>query len=607
MFLAMRSAPAAPFLLAPLLCSGPLAQEALRPEAFLPPALPWDGASRGLVVAPDDPWITPCERSGLTRSPSYRETVAFTRRLADASPLLSLVSLGRSAEQREVWMVIAARAEGFTPEALRRSGKPILLAQAGIHSGEIDGKDAGLMLLRDIVTGKKDDLLDGASFLFVPIFSVDGHERSSKYGRINQRGPVEMGWRTNARNLNLNRDYAKADTPEMRCMLRALNTWEPDLYVDLHVTDGADYQYDITFGFSGPSGWSPNGATWMGDVLTPAVNADLEALGHIPGPLVFAVDGSDLSRGIVDFQASPRYSNGYGDARQLPTVLVENHSLKPYDQRVLGTYVLLESMLRTVAAHSEGLKTAIAKDRALRPDPVPVAFGPREAPLSIEFKGIEPVKVFSKAAGVEIDTFGGEPFERTIPYVKLDHPTETVPRAKAYWIPAAWPEVIELLAIHGIQGERIASPRTLEVECYRLEDPELRDSAFEGAVRIASKTAPETHTLVMAPGSFRVPTDQPLGTLATLLLEPAHEDSLFQWGFFHEILQRTEYFETYAMAPLADRMMAENAELEAEFEARLAKDEAFAANPRARLHWWYERSPYHDERHLLYPVVREVP
>jgi hypothetical protein len=389
-------------------------------------------------------------------------------------------------------------------------------------------------------------------------------------------------------------------------MLRALDEWLPDLYADLHVTDGADYQYDITFGFSGPSGWSPNGATWMQQVLTPALRRDLSAQGHIPGPLIFAADSSDLSRGIVDFQASPRFSNGYGDARQLPTVLVENHSLKPYDQRVLGTYVLLESILRTIAADSGNLKAAIAKDRARRVDPVPVAFGMREGALRIDYLGIEPVRAPSAAAGAEVTTYAAKPITVNVPYLKFDRPTATVTRASAYWVPAAWSEVIERLKLHGIHGETLERPRTVELEYYRLIDPKLAETSFEGHVRISSDTTIEQHTVVMPPGSFRVHTDQPLGTLATLLLEPAHGDSFFQWGFFHEVLQRTEYFEIYAMAPLAERMLAADAQLRAEFEAKVAGDSEFAGNVRARLHWLYERSPYYDERYLLYPVAREV-
>ncbi|MCP4661468.1 MAG: M14 family metallopeptidase, partial [bacterium] len=240
------------------------AASALTAEPPLPPAPPWDGASRALVVEDDDPWITPAEASGLRRTPDYETTFAWLRRLVATSPELAMISFGKSGEGRDLWLVVASADRVFTPAGLRRTGKPIVLVQAGIHSGEIDGKDAGMMLLRDMtVRGTKRSVLEAVQWLFVPILSVDGHERSSPYSRINQRGPEEAGWRTNARNLNLNRDYCKADTPEIQAMLGLLNTWGPDLYVDVHVTDGIDYQYDVTWGANGFSGYSPSIAKWL--------------------------------------------------------------------------------------------------------------------------------------------------------------------------------------------------------------------------------------------------------------------------------------------------------------------------------------------------------
>ncbi|MBA3886941.1 MAG: M14 family metallopeptidase, partial [Acidobacteria bacterium] len=303
---------------------------------ILPPELPWSGKSESLALAPDHPWATPAEASGLTATPRYAETMTWLQRLADASPELAMVSIGKSPEGRDLWLVIASKERAFTPEAVRASGKPVLFAQAGIHAGEIDGKDAGMMLLRDMtVVGTKRDLLDMAHVLFVPIFNVDGHERFSAYTRVNQRGPAEGGWRSNARNLNLNRDYTKADTAEMRHMLTALRRWSPDLYVDLHVTDGADYQYDITFGYNTSAYYSPAIGKWLEDVADPAISNDLRSMGHVPGTLYQVTDREDPSKGIFSWWAEPRFSNGYGDAIHLPTILLENHSLKPFRQRVL--------------------------------------------------------------------------------------------------------------------------------------------------------------------------------------------------------------------------------------------------------------------------------
>lgn len=580
-------------------------------ERILPPAPPWDGATRSLVVAADDPWITPAEASGLSRTPSYDQTVQYLRRLVDASDELAMVSLGESPEGRDIWLVIAARgSEGFSAEALRATGKPILFAQAGIHAGEIDGKDAGLMLLRDLtVRGTKKALLDGATLLFVPIFNVDGHERITPFNRINQRGPDSMGWRTTSRNLNLNRDYAKLDSPEMRHMVSALDRYQPDLYFDLHVTDGVDYQYDITWGAAGEQGHSPAIARFIKTVLTPALAGDLRSVGHIPGPLIFAVDNQDVTNGLFDWSAStPRFSDGYGAARHLPTVLVENHSLKPYDQRVLGTYALLESTLRHLALHASVLRAAVVTDRARRPPEVTLAWTvPQDRPpRTVELLGIRARKAPSEALGGDYVLWTGEPETYQVPVFEPTQAVATVRRPKAYWIPPAWQSVIERVEAHGIAVERIDSPRQVAVEMYRLQEPKLDPQPLEGHARVTADLRPELRQETFAAGSVRVSTDQPLGDLAVLLLEPASPDSFFQWGFFLEVLQRTEYFDAYVMAPTADAMLAADDDLATAFAAALAADPDLAGDPQARLFWFYERSPYLDGRWRLYPVAREL-
>jgi len=575
-------------------------------EAPLPPAIPWNGKSKQLVVKADDPWITPAEKSGFRTSPNYEETVAYLRRLTAAAPQLRMVSIGKSPEGRDIWMVVASKEQLFMPDALHRTGKPTLLAQGGIHAGEIDGKDAGLMLLRDLRPGGRlNGVLERVNILFIPILNVDGHERASKFGRINQRGPEVIGWRTNARNLNLNRDYMKLDSEELRAVVNVLDKWQPDLYYDLHVTDGADYQYDITFGWN-HSGLSPNITRWMDSTLRPALNGALNEMGHIPGPLIFPADDNDLSKGIVDGNGQPRFSTGYGDVRHVPTMLVENHSLKPYDQRVLGTLVLLERTLDVLAMGGRDLIHAEGDDTHLRVDPIPLEWKVPQgtAPEMIEFKGIESRTMQSEVSGTMKTEWLGKPITVHMPYYHQTQVTSSVPRPSAYWIPAQWREVIERLRMHGVQMERVLEGRDADVEMYRLHDAKLASEPFEGHVPVTAKTTVERRKEHYPPGSVRVPVDQPLGELAIELLEPASPDSFFQWGFFDEVLQRTEYFENYIMEPLAEQMLASDPKLKAEFEKKLEEPE-FKSSPDKRLHFFYERTPYFDERWMLYPVGRE--
>lgn len=588
--------------------SGPAHGGTAKETALLPPAAPWNGKSRELIAAANDPWITPAEASGFRRTPSYDETMAWLDRLDAASDELAIVTLGRSPEGREIRLVIASAEHAATPEALAATGKPALLAQAGIHAGEIDGKDAGLMLLRDLVqTRRKHALLERANLLFIPIFNVDGHERSGPFTRINQRGPENGGFRTTARNLNLNRDYTKLDAPETRALVAAINRYRPTLYLDLHVTDGADYQYDITYGWNGPQGYSPAISAWLSQRLGPALDSGLSAEGHIPGPFINLIEPSDLARGNFAWMASARFSNGYGDVRHLPSVLVENHSLKPYDQRVLGTYVLLATALRTLGEEAPALRKAIATDEAQRPNRVPLAWSAPQGPptATMVFRGIKPKTFVSEVTGAPEVEWTGEPVTLTVPVVEANQPSAFASRPRFYYVPPAFEEVITRLRAHGIAMETLSAPTTAEVEMYRLEGVKLAGEAFEGHVAVTAKAHLERRRETFPRGTVRISTDQPLGDLAVVLLEPDSQDSFFQWGFFPEILQPTEYVEGYIMAPMAAAMLREDPVLAKEFAAALAADPAFAANPRERLAWFYRRTPFKDDRHLLYPVARQ--
>jgi len=560
-------------------------------DAELPPVKPFTGKSRSLALPPDHKWATPFERSGLKRTPRYDETIAWLANLCEASTDLEMIEIGVTNEGRKIWMVAAGDVRN----------KPTLLAQAGIHAGEIDGKDAGMMLLRDMTAlKKKAQLLKDAALLFIPMISPDGHEIFGPFNRVNQCGPLEMGWRTNARNLNLNRDYAKIDTPGIRAALSVINEYSPALYFDIHVTDGSDYQYDITWGYSGEHAYSPGIANWLRTVFDPTVAAGLKGMGHVPGPLVFS---GDPSKGNSEYTFGCRYSNGWGDIRHLPTILVENHSLKPFDQRVLGTYVLLEETLQLLGQRGSELLEATAADRKRRRDPLPLTWE-KGSVREVEFLGIERKTEPSTISGGEKVIWTGKPWKRSVPLTVNDKPGISVSRPKRYWIPDAWADlVVPLLRRHGIQVDT-GETGEVEVAVYRVESYELAKVPFEGRLRIDKATFQTIRRKMRARNSVLV--DQPLGDLAMVLLEPESPDSLFRWGFFNSIFQRTEYIDSYVIEPIAEKMLARDPALKAAFEKRLAEDEAFRNDPRARRMWFYERTEYFDKRWRVIPVGREA-
>ena len=571
-------------------------------QIALPPTIEFNGSSQALIATLDDPWVTPSEATGLQDTPSYDETVQYLQRLVKASPALNMVSLGTSLEGRAYWMVIANNKGLKTPEEIESSGLPVVLVQAGIHSGEIDGKDAGLMLLRDMtVKGQKTELLDDIVFLFIPILNVDGHERRSPYNRINQRGPTNMGWRTNAANLNLNRDYTKADTEGMQAVLKALRNYSPDLYVDIHVTDGIDYQYDVTFGANGTRGFSPKSGLWLENKAFPALNKALRTAGHIPGPLIFARDHRDLSKGIVNWFAGPRFSNGYGDLVHVPTILVENHSLKPYRQRVLGTYIFLEALIQVVKSEKATLFEAISTDKNQRTERIPTKRAYREKPEPMSFLGIKHERYPSEISGQEEVRWLGQPETIDMDVHHLDEPKDWIQKPKAFWIPGSYPTIIQRLAMHGIEMSPVNSDEKVTLSHLKFAEPNFSKEIYEGHFRVSAEFVVFRKEVQFPENSVRVDLDQPLGDLVMVLLDPRFADSFFQWGFFNQIFQRTEYTEAYAIEPHAQHMM-KNTFLAEAFKEKVEGDEAFRNDPRARLYWFYEKTPYYDQAWKVYPI-----
>ena len=601
-------------------------------QSFLPPVIEWSGKSELLIAKKNNPWITPTEKSDFLTTPDYNETMTWFKKLAAASPLLTMVSIGKSVEGRNIYMIIASTEKNRIAAALKISTKPLLLVQAGIHSGEIDGKDAGMMLLRDIAFGNKKNLLNMVNLLFIPILSVDAHERSSPYNRPNQRGPANMGWRTNAQNLNLNRDYTKLDTREIRAVVGVINEYDPLLYMDIHVTDGADYQYDITFGGYGLQGNSPGISRWLENTYKPSADKDLTANGHIPGQLLFAVNDRDFSAGNILTAGGPRFSDSYGNVRHMASVLVENHSLKPFKQRVLGTYVLLESTIKLLAREGQSLKEITKSDKAIRDAKVPMAWKVPQmknavsfetqsnlqnadtvsaVPDSLIFLGMASGILKSTVTNADYIEWLGKPVTEKIANYKGTEPIDFITRPKGYWIPASCDDVIERLKLHGIKMEVIKQPREVTVEMYRIEDAKFENEdhktlPFEGHIQVSGTTKSETRKQLFAAGSVFISTDQPLGDLAMLLLEPASKDSYFSWGFFLSIFQRTEYIEAYIMEPMAKKMLEDSPALRKELEQLKQQDKQFANNPNAILTWFYSKTKYFDDRYLLYPVGREL-
>ncbi|MEM5509110.1 M14 family metallopeptidase [Pseudoalteromonas sp. AS71] len=573
--------------------------------AHLPPLIEWQGKSVELLQK-QGPLTTDFELSAGEASPDYANTMAFVDRLVAANPTqFQSQTIGYSNSKRAIKMLIASEQGFFEARQMANSTKPTIFIQAGIHSGEIDGKDAMFMLLRDIATGKRRDILKKVNILFIPILNVDGHERSSAFNRINQRGPAKMGFRTNANNLNLNRDFTKLDTPEVRSVLKVINDYSPNLYIDVHVTDGADYQYDVTYGYNPVfSSESPAVSDALNQFFKPLIDDKLAEQGHTPGPLVFVMDKRDFKKGLAGWVATPRFSNGWGDLKSLPTILVENHSLKPYKQRVLGTYVFLDGAITALSKHSHELANAVKKEQEFVPKQLIVKRGyAKHADTIAQFKGIEYSSSMSALSGQnEVKYLGKAHTYIDLPIYWQKDVQHTVEVPKAFFIPPVYRNIIKKLKLHGVSINKLEGANTQPLKVAKVADYTFDKAPFEGRFRVSASFDYVPAINVDLDGWYQVNTQQKAGELAVHLLHPEAPDSFFAWGEFNTIFQRTEYMENYALIPFARQMLKDNPKLALKFDEKL-KDKLFASDAEARLNWLYEQSPFYDQAYLKYPIL----
>jgi murein tripeptide amidase MpaA len=580
--------------------------------------------------APRSPveWQTPAEASGYRTTPDYATTFAYLERLAAAHPgRLRLESFGTSGEGRDLKIAVASHDGVFDPEAIHRSGRVVLLVQNAIHAGEMDGKDACLALLRDLLTEPgRDALLRRVVLVVIPIYNVDGHERRSPYHRINQNGPEEMGWRANATNLNLNRDYLKADAPETRAFLRLFRRWRPDFFVDVHVTDGADFQYDVTFILDATPDVVPATARWIETTATPDLERRINAAGHLAFPAaVFLKDDTDPAQGLVFNENPPRFSTGRVILDGRPALLVELHMLKEYRERITGAYVLLRSLLELLDREAD---TLIALNRDADADAVRIGTDAgRRAPFVLALNGsgqTHPVRFLgrrftrerSEVSGTTWVRYHPEPWVAMIP-VEGVAVALTVPPPAGYIVPPQWTRVLEVLDAQGVALRRTSAAWTGTVERYRGSGLSWQNRPFEGHhpnFRGARPGLPPvrtgtfvrfTETATFPAGSAVVALDQVRSRVAIHWLEPEAPDSAVRWGLFDPVFEQKEYGDGYVLERLAREMLAAEPGLRVEFERRLTDDPAFAASPEARLEFFYDRSPWGRANQVgTYPVGR---
>ena len=566
-----------------------------------------------------DPLTTIAEQSGFRRTGRSDEVARLCGAFAAAWPReVHSLEFGHSAEGRPMRALLVSRADARSV--------PLLLLQAGIHPGESDGKDAGFIALREMLSeSARRTVLERMAILFVPAFNVDGHERFGRWHRPNQNGPEETGWRTTAQNLNLNRDYTKADSPEMRALLGLIRSWDPLVCADLHVTDGADFQPDISLQAE-PINQGDARLHPAGREMRDALIATLAAQGSLPLPFYpdLAVT-DDPDSGFLLTVYSPRFSTGYFPQRNRFTVLVETHSWKDYATRVRVTRNTIIALAELIAEHGPAWR-----ELTRQADAAATRLGGAELVLDYSSGWREPTSGERAgavgASGTTMLDFPGYAYRREVSPVSGEPVTIYDPQRPQIWhvpfrdqgspalvvraplggyvVESAWAaEIGARLALHGIQFETVRTASSgVRVEAFRATQAQFGTAPFEGRLRVQLCGAWQRESLDIAGGSLFVPIAQSGARLVMHLLEPQAPDSLAAWGFFNACFEQKESMEPYVADQIARTLLAQTPGLQEEFSRKLKDDAVFAADPRARLEFFLRRHASWDSRMNLYPV-----
>ncbi|MDR2084276.1 MAG: M14 family metallopeptidase [Bacteroidales bacterium] len=549
------------------------------------------------------------EKTNYTETASYDEVMNLCNRLSSAYKEINYTSIGKTLQNREIPLLILDK-DGLTdPKIIKRKGKLIVMINACIHPGEPNGKDAGLMLLRDIAKRKfdnSDELLNNISIIFIPVCSPDGLANFSPYNRINQNGPKEMGWRVNSQGLNLNRDFIKVESPEIEAFINVFNKWEPDFFFDVHSTNGADYQYVLTYMTEDNGNYDKNISKWLSNIWEPQITEKMFKINYpICRYITFRNWGNPTS-GLYLYPSTPMFSQAYVTSRNCPGVLIECHMLKPYKERVFSTYNFILETMNILVENKESLKNSIlsAKNNDLNIKELPINFSasPTDS-VMIDFLGFEFHTVKSELTGEDYFVYDrNKPATISIPMFNNCFPEKTIKVPERYIIPVEYTNLIRLLELHNFEIEYLKNDQEIEISTYKFNDVRFRNMPNEGHQMLGDFKIEEINRKVLYhSGSAIVNTSQNGVRLLMSMLEPEINSSLLRWGYFNTIFQRTEYYEVYKMEPMAYQMIQTDKKLAEEYEL-FVKEKEGKRTQREILDWFYERSPYFDKNYMIYPI-----
>ncbi|MEE9362829.1 MAG: M14 family metallopeptidase [Cellulophaga sp.] len=557
----------------------------------------------------EDPAInfqTHFESSNGTETALYQEIIDFYKELAKEFPEINIQTIGETDSGKPLHIVTFNADGDFNFRKIGKE-KTTILINNGIHPGESDGIDATMLLYRDLAIEKikspKNTIL-----VTIPIYNIGGALNRNSTTRVNQNGPKSYGFRGNAQNYDLNRDFVKADTKNSKTFSKIFHLVSPDVFIDNHVSNGADYQYTLTHLFTQHNKLKGELGNYLHTQIMPQLEQNLTANNWDITPYV-NVFNSVPENGFSQFLDHPRYSTGYTSLWNTLGMMVETHMLKPYKQRVEGTYQLMHQMINLVDADSKKIKEL--RKNAFEKQQLQKYFHlnwqiDTSRTSTLNFKGYEAEMIPSEVTGLSRLKYNRDkPFTKEVVYKNYFKPVDTIRIPKAYIVRKGWSKAMDLLTLNEIEFTRLQKDSTITVESYRIENYKTRRNAYEGHyLHYNTEIVATTKSITFSKDDFVIPTNQPGIRYILETLEPEAVDSFFNWNFFDTVLQQKEGFSPYVFEDLALKILKKDSLLRNEFLAKKETDTLFSSSWYAQLDWIHKKSEYYEPAHLQYPVYR---
>jgi hypothetical protein len=549
------------------------------------------------------------EKSKGTETPQYKDVIKYYEQLSASFDEVSIFTFGQTDSGEPLHLVVYNKEGIRNSDEIKNSPKNKILINNGIHPGESDGIDASMMFLRDIV--QNDSLqkkYQNSIICIIPVYNIGGALNRNSHSRVNQNGPLEYGFRGNARNFDLNRDFIKQDTKNAAAFAEIFHTINPAIFIDNHVSNGADYQYTITHLFTQHNKLGGSLGTFLQEKMRPEIENSLLKKGIDITPYV-NVWGTTPETGFSQFFDSPRYSTGYTTLFHTLGLMVETHMLKPYKIRVEQTYELLFSALDFTEQNSKKINElrANATQEILAKKRYPIQFKVDENQFRIlNFKGYEGEMIDSKVTtGKRLFYDQNNPFEKETKYFDTFITTKEIEIPKAYILQQGWYDVLERLKNNHIEYQRFEKDTTMLVEVNHIADFKTQNSPYEGHyLHYNTSVSSEVENFNFKKGDIYIPTNQNGVRYLLETLEASATDSFFNWNFFDTILQQKEGYSAYVFEDIAEKILIENPELKGKLDEKIKNEPDFEKNPRAQLEFVFKNSPHYEKAHLRLPIFK---